>query len=127
VLVVGDGWAPLMMYQWTDGRWNAKELIPEIDCGHSLAIVDVNNDGHLDIWLAEMRLYGKNPQARNMVLLGDGKGNFTPEYISRGIELHESKIADLDGDGDLDVLGKPYNWGAPRLDVWLRERTKRQR
>jgi len=127
VLVVGDGWAPLMMYQWLDGRWAAKELIPDVDCGHSLAIVDFNNDGHQDIWLAEMRLYGKNPQARNMLLLGDGKGSFTSAYISRGIELHESKIADLDGDGDLDVLGKPYNWGAPRLDVWLQEAAKRQR
>jgi len=54
--------------------------------------------------------------------LGDGKGNFQKEIIiSKGIDLHESEIVDLDGDGDLDILGKPYNGDAPRLDIWLQE------
>ena len=26
---------------------------------------------------------------------------------------------DLDGDGRLDILSKPYNWDTPRVDVWL--------
>jgi hypothetical protein len=30
-------------------------------------------------------------------------------------------VADFDGDGVVDVLGKPYNWDAPRLDVWINE------
>ncbi len=33
------------------------------------------------------------------------------------------KIADLDGDGDLDILGKPYDGDAPRLDIWLQNGT----
>jgi hypothetical protein len=122
VLVVGDGWAPLVMYEWQKGVWVSKKLIEEVDCGHSLAIIDFDGDGNLDIWVAEMRLNGKNPDAKSMILLGDGKGNFQTIEISTGIELHESKIADLDGDGDLDILGKPYNWQAPRLDIWLQER-----
>jgi len=126
VLVVGDGWAPLMIYEWKKvkrdgGTWFAKELIEEVDCGHSLAVVDFDGDGNLDIWVAEMRLGGKNPDAKNMVLLGDGKGNFQILIICEGIELHESKIADLDGDGDLDILGKPYSWDTPRLDIWINE------
>jgi hypothetical protein len=28
-------------------------------------------------------------------------------------------LADLDGDGDLDLLNKPYTWDTPRVDVWL--------
>jgi len=28
-------------------------------------------------------------------------------------------VADLDGNGTLDILEKPYNWDAPRVDVWL--------
>lgn len=126
VLVVGDGWAPMVMYEWKKvkkdgGTWVAKKLIREVDCGHSLSIIDFNGDGNLDIWVAEMRLYGKNPDAKNMVLLGNGKGNFETVEISSGIALHESKIADLDGDGDLDILGKPYGWETPRLDIWINE------
>ena len=26
--------------------------------------------------------------------------------------------------GDLDILGKPYNWESPRLDIWLNEGSK---
>lgn len=29
------------------------------------------------------------------------------------------KLADIDCDGDLDILNKPYTWEAPRVDVWL--------
>jgi len=28
-------------------------------------------------------------------------------------------MVDLDGNGTLDILGKPYNWNTPRLDIWL--------
>lgn len=121
VFVVGDGWAPLMMYEWQKGIWIPKTILEEVDCGHSLALLDFNKDGHLDIWTAEMRLNGKNPDAKNWILLGDGKGNFETIQISSGIENHESKIADLDGDGDYDILGKPYGWETPRLDIWINE------
>ena len=121
ILVVGDGWAPMMMYEWKKGTWVSKKLIEEVDCGHSLALIDFNGDGNLDIWAAEMRLYGKNPDAKNLILLGDGKGNFETLPVSSGIALHESRIADLDGDGDYDILGKPYGWKTPRLDIWLNE------
>jgi hypothetical protein len=39
--------------------------------------------------------------------------------VAEGFGNHESKIADLDGNGTLDILGKPYNWDTPRLDIWL--------
>jgi hypothetical protein len=119
VLVVGDGWAPLMLYEFKEGKWNPTTLIDEIDCGHSLALLDFNNDGNLDIWVAEMRLNAQNPDAANMILLGNGKGGFETIKVSTGIANHESKIADLDGDGDYDILGKSYGWKTPRLDIWL--------
>ena len=121
ILVVGDGWAPLMLYEWKKGTWVATELVPEVDCGHSLDLIDFNGDGHLDIWVAEMRLGGVNPDAKDMLLLGDGRGQFTTQIISEGFANHESRIADLDGDGDYDILGKPYGWETPRLDIWLNQ------
>lgn len=32
---------------------------------------------------------------------------------------------DFDGDGDLDLLSKPYTWDAPRVDVWLNNGTRK--
>jgi hypothetical protein len=118
VIVVGDGRAPLMFYQWINDKWLAKVLIDSVQDGHSLDVIDFNGDGYLDIFNAEMRL-GKNPQAKTRILLGDGKGNFQIYVIHEGFGLHESRIADLDGDTDYDILGKPYTWEAPRLDIWL--------
>jgi hypothetical protein len=118
VIVVGDGRAPLMFYQWINDKWLAKTLIDSVQDGHSLDVIDFNGDGHLDIFNAEMRL-GNNPKAKTRILLGDGKGNFQIYIIHEGFGLHESRIADLDGDLDYDILGKPYTWEAPRLDIWL--------
>jgi len=118
LLVVGDGRAPLNLYQWKNEAWQVKTLIDEVQDGHSLDVLDVDGDGNLDIFLAEMRL-GQNPEAKTRIMFGDGTGNFTEHIVSTGFGLHESRIADLDGDGDVDILGKPYAWEAPRLDVWL--------
>ena len=119
-LVVGDGRAPLVLYERQGDKWVDKIIIDEVQDGHSIDVLDFNGDGHLDLFLAEMRL-GDYPNPMTRILLGDGKGNFDVKVIHTGFGLHESRIADLDGDGDYDILGKPYTWMAPRLDIWLQE------
>lgn len=127
VLVVGDGLAPMMMYENQKGTWKPKVLVPEVDNGHSLAILDFNNDGHLDICNGEMRFKkDHNPDAKLRILLGDGKGNFTDYVINEGFSHHENQFVDLDADGDIDILGKPYAFRAPGLDIWLQNGTGEQ-
>src|SRR5262249_38249203 len=53
----------------------------------------------------------------------DGQGAFRTTTLDRGEGWHDSRIADLDGDGDMDLLQKPYAWSAPRVDVWLNNGT----
>jgi len=117
--VVGDGIGPLVMYEWVKGTWMPHVLVERIDNGHSLSLVDFNGDGHLDIFCAEMRLDGGNPESKVCILPGDGKGGFSRYVLITGFDNHESKMVDLDGNGTLDILGKPYNWNTPRLDIWL--------
>lgn len=124
VMVVGDGVGPLVMYEWQEGFWKSTTLILSVDNGHTLDIVDFNGDEHLDIFNAEMRFGEGNQDAEVRILLGDGKGNFSRHVVARGIGVHEGRIVDLDGDGDFDVLGKPYTWQAPRLDIWINETEK---
>jgi len=121
LLVVGDGVAPLIMYEYQEGSWMPTRITGNIDNGHSIQTGDFNGDGHWDIFNAEMRFGTMNPDSKLRILLGDGQGNFTEHVVATGFGVHEGRMADLDGDGDWDVLGKPYSWNSPRIDIWLNE------
>jgi hypothetical protein len=120
VFVAGDGSGRLKWYEHDGANWIGHDLLGfDADHGHSLAIQDVNGDQNLDIFCAEMRLNGGNEDAHMWMFYGDGQGSFEAKVIAEGFGNHESKLGDLDGDGDMDILGKPYNWETPRLDIWL--------
>jgi hypothetical protein len=119
VLSVGDGAGPVVMYEWRRGTWVSKIILDKVQDGHSTAVADIDGDGKLDVFVAEMRIGGKNPQSRMYFLLGDGQGGFGTTVAATGHDWHEAKLADLDGDGDLDVLGKPYDFETPHVEIWL--------
>ena len=129
LLVVGDGKGPLNLYEWHErkggkkgtGTWKKTQLLEEIDNGHTIDVLDFNGDGILDVFSAEMRFGEGNPDAKVRILLGDGKGYFKEMVVVEGYGVHEGRIADLDGDGDYDILGKPYTWKAPLLNIWINE------
>jgi serine protease Do len=134
VMVIGDGVGRLKWYEChgdprTAGSWEPHELrTTDVIHGHSLQVADIDGDGNLDIFCAEMakwtesRTAPDHPEAKAWIFYGDGKGNFEKSEFAREIGFHEAKVADLDGDRRLDILDKPYNWETPRIDIWLQTR-----
>lgn len=120
VLNSGDGVGPLNLYEYRDGAWLKRTLIEKVDHGHTLAVGDINGDGNLDIYAAEMHTPGRGGECQQWVLYGDGKGEFTIQVVSTGIGTHEGKLGDLDGDGDLDILQKDFQ-AQQRVDIWLNQ------
>jgi len=120
----GDGVGPLEMYQWDgrapEGSWIAKTLIERVDHGHTLQVADIDGDGNLDIYAAEMYKPGPGDRCRQWVLYGNGKGGFDARLLSTGIGSHESKLGDLDGDGRIDILQKDFQQDR-RVDIWLNQ------
>src|SRR5262249_28004684 len=133
VIAPGDGIGPLKWYECNDDPQNPKSWIGhdlvgrDVIHGHSLAVADIDGDGHLDIFAAEMAKWRENqpnpdnPNAKAWIFYGDGAGHFRLTEFATGIGFHEARVADLDGDGRMDILDKPYNWEAPRVDVWLQK------
>jgi hypothetical protein len=130
VLVAGDRIGRLKWYERHADTWTAHDLLGEdVVHGHSLQLADIDQDGHLDIFCAEMAKWTDeakdpdHPPARMWIFFGDGRGGFAKTTLATGIDNHESRVADLDGDGDLDIVVKPYSVDTPRLDIWLNRGT----
>ncbi len=84
VLNSGDGVGPLNLYHWQDGKWVKHTLIEKVDHGHTLQLGDINGDGNLDIYAAEMFNPGAGEKCKQWILYGDGKGNFDIQLVSTG-------------------------------------------
>jgi len=114
----GDMDGPARWYEWTGDGWTA-HVLRDVIHGHTCEIRDIDADGNPDILIGEMGNPGAGDKARTFIWYGDGKGNFNQTVASEGQGIHEGKLGDLDGDGDLDILMKPYSHNTPRIDVLL--------
>ncbi len=127
VLASGDHVNSLNLYEYDGSNWKKTVLKDTVVHGHTLQVADINGDDNLDIFCAEMAKWGDvtNKDAKAWIFNGDGKGNFVESILSEGICHHESKVGDLDGDGDLDILGKPFIWKDSPLEIWLNQGIKK--
>jgi hypothetical protein len=94
-----------------------------VDLSTSVAVADVNGDGHPDLLLTTQNAgaNGNNP-GEVALLLGNGDGTFqgAVNYPSGGYQLRGVAVGDVNGDGRPDVLlanscgaNNPYDCGGP--------------
>jgi hypothetical protein len=123
VMVSGEGEGPLIMYSFNEGVWNPTILQKSTRRAHSLQIIDFDKDGYPDIFVSEMKTNEiKDPKI--FILINNIQNNFERLDVASSFGTHNSGMGDFDGDGDYDIIGKPYGWDTPRLDLWLNDGKK---
>lgn len=113
------------------GEWEEHILDTGLLDAHSLRIADLCGNGFADLFVGEIGVVAKNGASeeytirppRLLVYENDGKGHFTTRHIiDEGTGIHEAVLADLNGNGKLDIIGKPLHgpekWS---IHVWYRE------
>lgn len=85
---------------WFKGPSFTKIMIdPEIELPHCLDAADIDNDGDLDFTTTSSSLTGQTAWYEN-----DGQANFTKHVIDTQQSAYDTRLIDMDKDGDLDIL-----------------------
>jgi hypothetical protein len=109
-----------------DGSQWEKQILPESAPSgdyHSLAVADFDGDGDLDVYADEMEHLHVPPVRLDLPGMYvwenlDGKGGRWKKHtLATGFGGHEARVADMDGDGDPDIVTKSYRPGPNQTHV----------
>lgn len=107
---------------WFEGPgWKAHDINTSHVYPHSLAIGDIDRDGDIDAVTCSAVYDGSKPTGVAW-FENDGKGRFTTHLIAAGQASYDTRLVDMDGDADLDVLIAGQE---SRNVVWFENRLKR--
>jgi hypothetical protein len=110
--------------------WSLQTIDPTYRAIHKITVADMNNDGTLDLVVAEgEQAHNPGPdfnqnfnRQRIAIFYNDGKGMFTAQVIAT-TGGHNQTVGDVAGKGKLAILSANHgHFGAPTpLELWIRK------
>ncbi len=95
------------------GPWTEHVIDATVDYVHSLQAADMDQDGNLDLFFAEM---AQSKQKRVGFFRNDGHALRWTLQVVDTTGSHNAQVGDIDGDGDIDIVGA--NWQGPPVLLW---------
>lgn len=96
--------------------WAEHLIDDDADFVHTFEVADMDGDGDLDVVFAEMLQSAR----RRVGIHRNGGGGRSWAYVGLSTGgSHNIRVADIGGDGDLDVVGA--NWQGGPVELWEQE------
>ena len=100
-----------------EAEWAEHVIVPSIECViHSLGVGDFDRDGQIDVAIAEMH-QGTDPDEVS-IHFNQGRGTTWRKQIISTHGSHDIAVADIGGDGDLDIVGANHSGQSHPLELW---------
>lgn len=95
--------------------WTSHTIVPSVSKAHTLQASDMDNDGDIDVIIAQM---STSTKTEVMVYYNlDGGATAWQKQVVATTGLHNGVVADIGNDGDYDIFGA--NWtGHPPVHLW---------
>ncbi len=98
-------------------NWKERIVVPDIEAViHSLAVGDFDGDGDLDLAIAEMH-QGADPDEVSLHINLGGGSSWRKQVLSTE-GSHDIVVGDLEGDGDLDIVGANHAGKFHPVEFW---------
>lgn len=123
-------WFENRMVEDRENQWIEHVIEQGVVFSHSLSVWEGSEpEGSIHVFLAEMAAGGwnapYNADARLLEFItSDSGATWKRELIYRGEGTHQAMAVDIDGDGDLEIVGKNWgeHWENPKMQIWKKQK-----
>jgi len=101
--------------------WTEHTIVKKIECViHGLQTADIDGNGSMDVVYSEMH-QGEDPD-EVVIMYNEANGNGWRKQVISVKGSHYIQAADVDGDGDVDLMGANWSSGFQPVELWINKR-----